>query len=60
MVAEYGRGLVEEVVSPTHFRGIHDQDFGMKNREMTILDELLKLGTISKDKHEKIYIGYLI
>ena len=32
----------------------------MKNREMTILDELLKLGTISKDKHEKIYIGYLI
>ena len=24
------------------------------------LDELLKLGAISKDQHEKLYIGYLI
>ena len=32
----------------------------MKNREMAILDELLKLGAISKDQHEKLYIGYLI
>ena len=30
----------------------------MKNRGMAILDELLKLGAISKDKHEKLYIGY--
>ena len=32
----------------------------MKNRGMAILDELLKLGAISKDQHEKIYVGYLI
>ena len=32
----------------------------MKNRGMAILDELLKLGVISKDQHEKLYIGYLI
>ena len=32
----------------------------MKNRGMAILDELLKLGAISKDQHEKLYIGYLI
>ena len=30
----------------------------MKNRGMTILDELLKLGAISKGQHEKLYIGY--
>ena len=32
----------------------------MKNRGMAILDELLKLGAISKDQHEKLYIEYLI
>ena len=32
----------------------------MKNRGMAILDELLKFGAISKDQHEKLYIGYLI
>ena len=32
----------------------------MKNRGMAILVELLKLGAISKDQHEKIYKGYLI
>ena len=32
----------------------------MKNRGREILDELLKLGAISKDQHEKLYIGYLI
>ena len=32
----------------------------IKNRGMAILDELLKLGAISKDQHEKLYIGYLI
>ena len=32
----------------------------MKNRGMTIFHELLKLGAISKDQHEKLYIGYLI
>ena len=32
----------------------------LKNRGMAILDELLKLGAISKDQHEKLYIGYLI
>ena len=32
----------------------------MKNRGMTILDELLKFGAISKDQHEKLYRGYLI
>ena len=32
----------------------------VKNRGMAILDELLKLGAISKDQHEKLYIGYLI
>ena len=32
----------------------------MKNRGMAIYDELLKLGAISKDQHEKLYIGYLI
>ena len=32
----------------------------MKNRGMAIFDELLKLGAISKDQHEKLYIGYLI
>ena len=32
----------------------------MKNRGMAILDEILKLGAISKDEHEKLYIGYLI
>ena len=32
----------------------------MKNRGMAILDELLKLGAISKDQREKLYIGYLI
>ena len=32
----------------------------MKNRGMAILDELLKLGAISKDQQEKLYIGYLI
>ena len=32
----------------------------MKNRGMAILDELLKHGAISKDQHEKLYIGYLI
>ena len=39
----------------------------MKKRGMTILDELLlliilnlKLGAISKDQHEILYIGYLI
>ena len=32
----------------------------MKNRGMAILDELLKLGAISKDQHEQFYIGYLI
>ena len=31
-----------------------------ENRGMTILDLLLKLGAISKDQHEKLYIGYLI
>ena len=31
-----------------------------KNRGLTISGELLKLGTISKDQHEKLYIGYLI
>ena len=31
----------------------------MKNRGMAILDELLKLGAISKDQHEKLYIRYL-
>ena len=28
----------------------------MKNRGMAIFDELLKLGAISKDQHEKLYI----
>ena len=32
----------------------------MKNRGMAILDERLKLGAISKDQHEKLYIGCLI
>ena len=32
----------------------------MKNKGMAILDELLKLRAISKDQHEKLYIGYLI
>ena len=32
----------------------------MKNRGMAILDEHLKLGAISKDQHEKLYVGYLI
>ena len=32
----------------------------MKNRGMSILDELLKLGAISKHQHEKLYKGYLI
>ena len=32
----------------------------MKNRGIAILEELLKLGAISKDQHEKLYIGYLI
>ena len=32
----------------------------MKNRGMAILDEFLKLGAISKDQYEKLYIGYLI
>ena len=32
----------------------------MKNRGMAILEELLKLGAISKDLHEKLYVGYLI
>ena len=32
----------------------------MKNRGIAILDELLKLGAISKDQHEQLYIGYLI
>ena len=32
----------------------------MRNRGMAILDEFLKLGAISKDQHEKLYIGYLI
>ena len=32
----------------------------MKSRQMAILDELLKLGAISKDQHEKLYIGYFI
>ena len=31
----------------------------MKNRGMAILGELLKLGAVSKDQHEKLYIGYL-
>ena len=30
----------------------------MKNRGMAILDQLLKLGAISKDQHEKLYIEY--
>ena len=28
----------------------------MKNRGMAILDELLKLGAISKDQHEKLFM----
>ena len=32
----------------------------MKKQGVAILDELLKLGAISKDQHEKLYIGYLI
>ena len=32
----------------------------MKNGGMAILDEFLKLGAVSKDKHEKLYIGHLI
>ena len=32
----------------------------MKNRGMAILDEFLKLGAISKDQHEKLYIGYIM
>ena len=32
----------------------------IKNTGMAILDELLKLGAISKDQHEKLYIEYLI
>ena len=32
----------------------------MKNRGMAILDGLLKRGAISKDQHEKLYIGYLL
>ena len=32
----------------------------MKNRGMAILDEFLKLGAISIDQHENLYIGYLI
>ena len=32
----------------------------MKNRGMAILDELLKVGAISKDQLEKLYIAYLI
>ena len=30
----------------------------MKIRGMATLDELLKLGAISKDQLEKVYIGY--
>ena len=32
----------------------------LKNMEMAILDEFIKPGAISKDQHEKLYIGYLI
>ena len=32
----------------------------MKNRGMAILDELLKPGAVSKDQHDKLYIGYSI
>ena len=32
----------------------------IKNRGMTILDERLKLGAISKVQHEQLYKGYLI
>ena len=32
----------------------------MKSRGMAILDDLFKLGAISKDQHEKLYIGYFI
>ena len=37
-----------------------DDNSKMKNRGMTIFDELLKLGAISKHQHEKLYTGYLI
>ena len=37
-----------------------NDDSKMKNSGMAILDELLKLGAISKDQHEKLCIGYLI
>ena len=38
----------------------NDKSTLQKNRGMAILDELLKLGAISKDQHEKLYIGYFI
>ena len=38
-------------IGPTYVRS--------KNKRL-MLNELLKLGIISKDQHEKLYIGYLI